>query len=273
VKAAAAHATVAVLTYHSVSRSTTSTFASLTVDPALFDEQLVALGEHGLDVIPFSGVPAALAAGRGAVAITIDDGLADAAEHAAPALVRRGLPATLFVPSGYVGGSSRWLTGEDAKRSMLSWRALADLTRSGFEIGSHGHLHLAADINPYELVARDALASKIELEDHLGREVGSFAYPFGYHAGPARRAVREAGFSQACAVGDLPARGGDDRWALPRLQVWGGTSPEALLEMVRWQPSATARHWAHAKQRVWHAGRRWAGWGPLEARRAQGALP
>jgi peptidoglycan/xylan/chitin deacetylase (PgdA/CDA1 family) len=265
--------TVAVLTYHSVSPSTTSTFAPLTVEPALFDEQLAALAEDGIDAIPFADVPAALAAGRRAVAITIDDGLADAAEHAAPALLRRGLPATLFVPSGYVGGSSHWLNGEDATRPMLSWRSLADLARSGFEIGSHGHLHLAADINPYELVARDARASRIELEDHLGRRITSFAYPFGYHAAPARRAVKAAGFAQACAVGDLPAREGDDRWALPRLQVWGGTSPEAVLAMVRWRPSITTRGWTHAKQRVWHAGRRWAGWGPLEARRAEGVLP
>lgn len=263
---------VAVLTYHSISTSTTSSFAPLTVAPELFADQLAAVRDDGIDVIPFSEVPVALAAGRDAVAITIDDGFADAAEHAAPALARHGLPATLFVPSGYVGGSSHWLSGEDGRRPMLSWRAIADLARSGFEIGSHGHLHLAADVNPPELVARDALASRIELEDHLGCEITSFAYPFGYHAGPARRAVKEAGFAQACAVGDLPARAGDDRWALPRLQVWGGTSPDALLAMIRWQPSRAERGWSHAKQRVWHAGRRWAGWGPLEAGRAEGAL-
>jgi peptidoglycan/xylan/chitin deacetylase (PgdA/CDA1 family) len=259
--------TVAVLAYHSIAASPTRSFAAFTVDPALFDEHLAALCEDGLEAIPFCEVPATLAAGRDAVAISIDDGFADAGQNAAPALLAHGLPATLFVPSGYVGGSSRWLRGEDGERPMLSWPALSDLAKLGFEIGSHGRLHLAADINPSGLVRRDARASRLELENRLGREVRSFAYPFGYHAASSRCAVREAGFALACAVGDLAARADDDRWALPRLQVPGGTTPEALLAMVRWRPSTVARGRARAKQSIWRAGRRWGGWGPPEARR------
>jgi peptidoglycan/xylan/chitin deacetylase (PgdA/CDA1 family) len=261
--------TVAVLVYHSIAARTTPSFAELTVDPGLFDEHLAALRECACSVIPFRRVPDALTAGAGGqVTISIDDGLADAASNAVPALARHGMAATLFVPSGFVGQQSRWLRGADADRPMLGWADLADLAEAGFEIGSHGRRHLAADINPVGMVRRDAAASRMELEDHLGMAVPSFAYPFGYHSGPARRAIREAGFAQACVVGDLPARGGDDRWALPRLQVQGGMTPEALLELVRWRPAPPARAWAHAKQRVWRAGRRWAGWGPPEAGRA-----
>jgi peptidoglycan/xylan/chitin deacetylase (PgdA/CDA1 family) len=272
VNANVTQASVAVLTYHSISRATTSSFAPYTVDPALFDEHVEALQKCGIDVIPFSEVPIALSGGRQAVAISIDDGLADAAENAAPALLRHGLPATLFVPSGYVGGSSRWMPGEDQTRPMLTWDQVADLARAGFEIGSHGRLHLAADVNPSQLVEEDARASRIELEDRIGHDVRSFAYPFGYHAPTAREAVRAAGFAQACAVGDLPARAGDDRWALPRLQVRPGTTPEALLAMVTWQPSRAARALAHTKQQVWRAGRRWAGSGRLGAGRAEEVL-
>lgn len=264
-------ATVAILMYHSIAATTTHSFAKLTVDPALFEEHLVALREQSAEVIPFSQVPAALAEGRRAVAITIDDGLADAADAAAPALLRHGLPATLFVPSGFVGASASWLRGEDGKRPMLSGAALVELAWAGFEIGSHGKLHLAADVNSPELVQRDAAASRAELEQQLGRPVLSFAYPFGYHARRARRAVRDAGFAQACVVSDLPAQAGDDRWTLPRLQVDHGTPPETLLAMIRWQPTAVARRWAHVKQHVWRTGRRCgAGWGPPEAGRMVG---
>jgi peptidoglycan/xylan/chitin deacetylase (PgdA/CDA1 family) len=258
--------TVAVLMYHSIAAATTASFERLTVDPALFCEHLAALGENA-EVIGFAQVPAALAEGRQAVAITIDDGLADAGTAACPALLRHGLPATLFVPTAFVGASSSWLGGADGKQAMLTWAELGDLAGAGFEIGSHGRQHLAADVHPPGRVRRDAAASRTELEQRLGRPVRSFAYPFGYHAAGARRAVREAGFAQACVVGDLPARTGDDRWALPRLQVNGGTTPEELLAMIRWRPSATMRHWAHAKQHAWHAGRRLAGWGPPEAGR------
>jgi peptidoglycan/xylan/chitin deacetylase (PgdA/CDA1 family) len=263
--------TVSVLTYHSIAVETTRTFAPFTVDPALFDEHLAALREQGLDVIPFCDVPNALATGRSAVTITIDDGLADAAEYACPALARHGLPATLFVPTGYVGATAGWLRGDDARRPICSWDSLVEMSRAGFEIGSHGHRHLAADVNSPELVRRDAHASQVALQDHLGDAVSSFSFPFGYHTGAARAAVRAAGFAQACAVGDLPARTGDDRWALPRLQVWRDTTPEALLELVARRPARAARAWANAKQSVWRAGRRWAGWGPIEAGRIHGA--
>ena len=207
-------ATVTVLSYHSIAAHTTPAFAALTVDPSLFDEHMEALHEQNLDVIPFGEVPDALAARRGGVAISIDDGLADAAENACPTLARLGMTATLFIPTGYVGGHAGWLRGEDALRPMLSWATIESLARQGFEIGSHGWMHLAADLNAPELVERDARVSRLELEDRIGRAVSSFAYPFGYHSASGRRAVRAAGYRQACAVGDLPARAGDNRWAL-----------------------------------------------------------
>ncbi|MBV9424226.1 MAG: polysaccharide deacetylase family protein [Solirubrobacterales bacterium] len=264
-------ATVAVLCYHSVAAKTTPTFAALTVDPTLFAEQMAALRECKLDAIRFGEVPAALSQGRSAVAITIDDGLADAADNACPVLAQLGMNATLFVPSGYVGGCSEWLRGADAHRPMLSWNAVESLAHAGFEIGSHGHMHLAADVNPPELVELDARASRYELEDHIGRAVTSFAYPFGYHSAAAQRSVRAAGYRQACAVGELPARMGDNRWALPRLQVDNDTTPEALVAMIQWRPGPPARAWARSKQGVWRLGRRSVGWGPAEAGRLEGA--
>jgi len=261
------HGTVSVLTYHSIAVDTTPMFAPLTVHPSLFAEHMAAVRSWGLDVIPFGEVPQALAEGRDAVAITIDDGLADVAEHACPELARLGLPATLFVPSGYIGDRARWLPGADADRPILSRSAIADLAAEGFEIGSHGRSHIAADINDLAVVAEDALVSRLVLEECIGAPVRSFAYPFGYHSAAGRRAVRAAGFEQACAVGDLPARAADDRWALPRLQVWSQTTPESLLALIRWRPLPSTRGAARAKQRVWRMGRRWAGWGPAEAGR------
>lgn len=260
--------TVAVLAYHSIAVETTPSFAQLTVAPALFDEHLAALRQHSIDVIQFGQVPVALAERRHAVAITLDDGLADAADGAVPALRRYNLPASLFVPSAFVGGRSSWLSGDDSKRPMLSWAGVRELAEAGFEIGSHGKFHIAADVNSSGLVHSDAAASKAELEHHIGQPVRSFAYPFGYQGRGARRAVQKAGFAQACVVANLPAQASDDRWSLPRIQVDGGMSAETLLELIRWQPTLAARQWALAKQLVWRTGRRCGtGWGPAEAKR------
>jgi peptidoglycan/xylan/chitin deacetylase (PgdA/CDA1 family) len=262
---------VAVLCYHSISARITPTFARLTVDPRMFAEQMAALCEQEIDLIPFGEVPDALAAGRSAVAVTIDDGLADAGENACAVLAQLGMTATLFVPSGHIGGHSGWLRGPDGRRPMLSRERIASLAREGFEIGSHGRSHLAADLNTPELVERDARTSRHELEDCTARAVRSFAYPFGYHSSSARRAIRAAGYLQACAVGELPARAGDDRWALPRLQVHNHTTPEELVAVIT-SSTPVSRAWARSKQRVWSLGRRYAGWGPPEAGRLKGAL-
>lgn len=267
------HAAVPVLTYHSVGPKPIPGLGPFTVDASLFAEHLAALRQFGTPVISFGEVPEALATGTAAVAITIDDGLADVARYACPELVRMRMPATLFIPSGYVGDGAGWLPGAAGRPRILDWNAIASLSREGFEIASHGRMHLAADVNAQDLIERDARASRLELEDHIGRAVRSFAYPFGFQTGASQLAIRNAGYWQACAVGDLPARSCDPRWALPRLQVWSDTTPEALLSLLRHRPALPARAWVRTKQRVWHLGRRWAGWGPPEAGRLPEAGP
>jgi peptidoglycan/xylan/chitin deacetylase (PgdA/CDA1 family) len=149
----------------------------------------------------------------------------------------------------------------------LSWGALEELAGIGMEIASHGHLHLAADINEPELVREDALRSRAELEAHLGQTVSSYAYPFGYCTRDAANAVSNAGFSQACALMELPAVAGDDPLILPRIYVGPQTTPEMLLRLVHRRPTRAMRRWALVKQQLWHVGHRWAEWGPPEARR------
>jgi peptidoglycan/xylan/chitin deacetylase (PgdA/CDA1 family) len=290
---------VAILMYHSIGPSTTAWSRRFTVDPGLFDEHIAALVEAPACLVAVREVPGLLsgrpterprergavaevetslepkgaesATGQAvsagpAVAISIDDGLADAATGAAPVLAAHRAPATLFVPTAYVGRSAGWMSGEDADRPMLSWGALEELAEVGMEIGSHGHLHLAADINEPELIREDAIRSRAELEGHLGRTVSSYAYPFGYCTRDAANAVGEAGFSQACAVRELPAVAGDDSLSLPRIYVAPRTTPEMLLRLVQRRPARPLRHLALVKQQLWQVGHRRAGWGPPEAR-------
>jgi peptidoglycan/xylan/chitin deacetylase (PgdA/CDA1 family) len=172
---------IAILMYHAVAASTTEAFRPYTVDPLLFDEHISALFDAGCRFHTVEEVPALLAEGGAAdartpVVISIDDALAD---EATAILARRRVPGTLFVPTGYVGDTAGWLTGDDRDRPILGWSALQELAQSGIEIAAHGHLHLAADINEPELVREDAARSRGELEDHLACAVTSYAYPFG----------------------------------------------------------------------------------------------
>jgi peptidoglycan/xylan/chitin deacetylase (PgdA/CDA1 family) len=257
--------------YHSVARSTTPGFARLTVEPTAFDEQIASLVEAGFAFVTVAEAAARLCSDaepstdRPLVAVTIDDALSDLADLALPTLAGRGVRATVFVPTAYVGGRAEWLRGEDRRRRLLGWDELATLSDAGVEVGSHGHRHIACDVNPVELVEQDARRSRELLEERLGRPAPSFAFPFGYGPKAARRAIRRAGFGHAVVVADLVAKAGDDRYALPRLHVGPDMTAERLLSLARGRSGVVARQWSHAKQRVWTAGRRHAGWGPPEA--------
>jgi peptidoglycan/xylan/chitin deacetylase (PgdA/CDA1 family) len=85
-----------VLLYHRIARHPRDPFR-LNVAPERFAGQLDVLARRAR-VVPLADVVAGRAP-TGAVALTFDDGYADALDIAAPELARRGLPATLFAIS------------------------------------------------------------------------------------------------------------------------------------------------------------------------------
>ena len=197
------------------------------------------------------------------VVVTIDDGFADVETFAAPILSNYEVPATFFVPTAYVGGSARWLPSEDGNRPICDWRSLNDLSASGWEVASHGHRHIAADLSAPETVNADARLSRSLLEDHLGLPVTSFAYPFGYYSKQGGQAVRDAGFDLAGIVSGPHDRSSDNRWRLPRALIGPGLSPEDLVTLIHRRGDARWRN--RAKQQLWLFGRRRFGLGPPEA--------
>jgi peptidoglycan/xylan/chitin deacetylase (PgdA/CDA1 family) len=94
-----------ILLYHRVAEAEGDPW-SLCVSPRRFAEHLEVLGER---VRPLAQLTGSRRSGRGCVAITFDDGYADALHAAHPLLARRGAPATVFVATGGVdGGGPFW---------------------------------------------------------------------------------------------------------------------------------------------------------------------
>ncbi|HEX3738075.1 MAG TPA: polysaccharide deacetylase family protein [Solirubrobacterales bacterium] len=78
----------------------------LAVHPDRFSGHLEALLASGRPVVDLADLANAVSRGRiprGAVAISFDDGYADNLSNAVPRLAGTGLPATVFVASGWVG--------------------------------------------------------------------------------------------------------------------------------------------------------------------------
>lgn len=201
-----------ILTYHSVGARE----HEMNVAPLEFRRQMQWLKEK-CRVVPFETA----AAGREGVAITFDDGYADNFVNAAPVLRELGLPATFFVVAGRAGGMLDHDTDRE-RASLMTWGQMGELMGEGFEIGCHTLSHpRLAQLSP-ERQREEIAGAKDVIEQRLGREVVSFAYPFGSRAdydAVSVELVRKSGFRQAASNRYGVNRVGADVFELRR--IWG----------------------------------------------------
>jgi peptidoglycan/xylan/chitin deacetylase (PgdA/CDA1 family) len=233
--------------------------ARFAVTPDELARHLDLIVSHGCTALTVSGLVDLLdrdvAPPPATVVITFDDGYEDNLTVAAPLLVDRGLPATVFAATGFLPGCPGvWITRPPGP--MLPWDLLPELEAAGIEVGSHSHSHPELDVLSRADAAREIRHSKDVLEDILGHAVHSFAYPHGYASRWLRQEVRDAGFRSACGVRNAFSHALDDRWMLSRLTVGAPTTCdqfEAYLQGVS-APMAGARELARTA--AWRAARR-----------------
>ncbi len=225
---------VPILLYHGVAEDAGGPSAPWVIDPGTFRAHLDALDGSGARPVTIGALVDALEAGApvapGTVALTFDDGFADFASGALPALAERGWAATLYVTTGAIGATTTWLP---ERRPMLSWSALRDVAAAGIEIGAHTVHHPQLDVLPLDRARREIVESRATLEDGLGAPVETFAYPHGYHDQRVRSLVVDAGFRSGCAVKHRFSSLRDDRFALSRVMVRDGDPADLVARWCR----------------------------------------
>lgn len=217
----AAGGPVHVLTYHSLDESG----SVISVAPAAFRRQMEGLHARGYEGVTLGRLIDAWDHGTPLpprpVVLTFDDAFGNFADHAEPVLTRLGFRATLFAVAGYCGGRNDW-PGQPAgvpRLPLLSWAALRDLAAGGYEVGGHTLTHPPLPALPPDRAEHEVVAGRAELRDRLGREIDTFAYPYGL-ADARTRAVVAAEFRAACGVRLGTARPSSDRFRLPRVDVF-----------------------------------------------------
>ncbi len=171
---------MAVLLFHRVTDAIPED--GLTVSTARFRAMCQML-RRGFNLVPLAEVFRRQRAGQAfaprTVAITFDDCYRDNL-FAARILAELGLPATFFVPTGFVGTDHVFAWDRGLPRMPnLTWDDLREMVRLGFEIGSHtvSHPNLGR-IGPNHALL-ELVESKTSLEMRLERPARWFAYPFG----------------------------------------------------------------------------------------------
>jgi peptidoglycan/xylan/chitin deacetylase (PgdA/CDA1 family) len=112
--------------------------------------------------------------------LTFDDAYANFYDVVYPRLVARGMPALLYVPTGFIDGERPAPIRGTEGLPGCTWPQLREMAASGLiTIGSHTVTHPSLTrISPTQ-VARELSASKDRLEAMLEQPVRHFCYPRG----------------------------------------------------------------------------------------------
>jgi peptidoglycan/xylan/chitin deacetylase (PgdA/CDA1 family) len=196
-----------VLMYHSVQPYQADPY-QVTVRPAHFEQQLRWIGRHGRRGVSMRTLLRERHAGRGAglVGLTFDDGYADFAGRALPALVQHGFTATVFVVAGALGGWNTWDRPGPRKR-LLTAAEVREIAAAGMEIGSHGLRHVRLTGLTAGELDEQLRRSRAILSELAGEPVTGFCYPYGEAGRRESAAVAAAGYRYACLAGRTPPAG------------------------------------------------------------------
>jgi len=217
----------AILMYHyirSVDPGSDPLGYELSVTPDDFNNQMAWLHEQGYIGMRMDGITPCL---RGeapcpakAIALTFDDGYADAYTDALPVLKRYGLLATFYIVTNFVG-----------QPGYMTWEQVTALRDAGMEIGAHTVSHLDLTSLDWETANVEIAQSKAEIDHHLNMNVTSFCYPTGLYNAEIEEQVRASGYLNATTTrwdNDT-----SDIMALPRRRISGGTAIDSFAWIVQ----------------------------------------
>ena len=212
---------IPILTYHSIDKSG----SVISTAPDVFRQQMEFLNTAGYRAITLSDLISAFNENKDVspetVVLTFDDGFQNFYTTAFPVLDEFGFKATVFLVTDYCGKFNDWSGNppELPRSAMLSWEQVGELSRHGIEIGVHTRTH--PDLT--RLSEKDAIAemaeSKSTLEDMLGREAMTFAYPYGKHNSQVRQ-IAESSFAAACSTNLGKVTSGSDFFLLERIDTY-----------------------------------------------------
>ncbi len=132
-------------------------------------------------------------------ALTFDDGFVDNLLVLVPLLSSWGIPATVFVVSGWFGQRH-----PDAPWTRSMERdELRSVRRAGLEVGGHSTRHMRLSGLTRSQAEADMRACRTELEATIEQPVTVFAYPYGDATEETRVACSAAGYRAACRCGGV----------------------------------------------------------------------
>jgi peptidoglycan/xylan/chitin deacetylase (PgdA/CDA1 family) len=199
-----------VLTYHSLAEE----------EIVQFDEQMRDLAARATPVFADAS---ASSNGRPTVAVTFDDGFRSVFDHALPVMAKYHVPATIFVPTGFLGAEPGWI--DPARRTegsfgrLVSSSTLASTDHRHVRLGSHTVTHPFLAKLPIDSVRTELTVSKGTLEGIVGATMRMLSLPYGSFNASVLQEARAAGYERVFANVPVCAKPEDDPLLLGRINV------------------------------------------------------
>jgi len=136
-------------------------------------------------------------------AITFDDGFQSVTENALPELVYRNIPATIFVPTAYLGKKAEWMSDperRDRSGLILTADQLRIIPSTLVSIGSHTVTHPKLPLLTEEDATRELCQSRKELQLIVGRDISLLSFPYGAYNHKILELARQAGYTRVFCI-------------------------------------------------------------------------
>jgi peptidoglycan/xylan/chitin deacetylase (PgdA/CDA1 family) len=218
---------IPILTYHSIDDSG----SVISTKPEVFRKQMKGLSETGYDGVALNHLVESRSEKTSlppkTVVLTFDDGFQNFYADVFPILQEYGFKATVFLVTDHCGGYNDWRGNPPGlpRSQLLSWREIKELSDHGIEFGAHTRTHPdLTRIGGAERVENEIIESKQVIEDSIGREARTFAYPFGKF-NPTIKRVVEKTFAAACSTNLGKVSPKSDFYTLERIDTYYLSNP------------------------------------------------
>jgi peptidoglycan/xylan/chitin deacetylase (PgdA/CDA1 family) len=177
-------------------------------------------------------------------AVTFDDAFGDVIENAVPELVKRRVPAVIFVTTGVLGQVASWWpeSAPERNRPIATAKQLQQLPAEWITLGAHTKTHpRLSKLNEVEAKS-EILGPRGTLADLFGCAAETFSFPYGDFNEKLICWCKEAGYKRVFTTLPKQVSQGSEQFVVGRVSVeptdWKLEFQLKLLGGYSWMPWA-----------------------------------